>query len=128
MANGSERIAELLSTPMEAAIVGLAVGIARAQSELDRHSIQLQREIDEDPELADLGLHADVYQMPRAELELTMNITLEEDTQPRGPSSAPSRRPASWPRTGSRPSASRRSTRSTRTSSTSTSMPRASSS
>jgi hypothetical protein len=70
---------------MEAAIVGLAVGIARAQSELDRHSIQLQREIDEDPELADLGLHATWYQMPRAELELTMNITLEEDTSTPGP-------------------------------------------
>ena len=42
------------------AIVGLAVGIARAQSELDRHSIQLQREIDEDPELADLGPARDV--------------------------------------------------------------------
>jgi hypothetical protein len=78
MSNGSDRISELLSTPMEAAIVGLAVGIARAQSELDRHSIQLQREIDEDPELAELGLHATWYQMPRAELELTMTVTLEE--------------------------------------------------
>lgn len=80
MSNGSQRIAELLSTPMEAAIVGLAVGIARAQRELDRHSIELQREIDEDPELAELGLHATWYQMPRAELELTMTITLEEET------------------------------------------------
>ena len=79
MSNGSQRISELLSTPMEAAIVGLATGIARAQSELDRHSIQLQREIDEDPELAELGLHATWYQMPRAELELTMTITLEEE-------------------------------------------------
>jgi hypothetical protein len=82
MSNGSDRISELLSTPMEAAIVGLAVGIARAQTELDRHSIQLQREIDEDPELTELGLHATWYQMPRAELELTMTITLEEDTTP----------------------------------------------
>jgi hypothetical protein len=80
MANGTDRISELLSTPMEAAVVGLAVGIARAQTELDRHSILLQREIDEDPELADLGLHATWYQMPRAELELTMTVTLEEDT------------------------------------------------
>jgi hypothetical protein len=80
MANETERISELLSTPMEAAVVGLAVGIARAQTELDRHSILLQREIDEDPELADLGLHATWYQMPRAELELTMAVTLEEDT------------------------------------------------
>ena len=82
MSNGSDRISELLSTPMEAAIVGLAVGIARAQTELDRHSIQLQREIDEDPELTELGLHATWYQMPRAELELTMTITLEEDRTP----------------------------------------------
>jgi hypothetical protein len=80
MSNGSQRISELLSTPMEAAVVGLAVGIARAQRELDRHSIELQREIDEDPELAELGLHATWYQMPRAELELTMAITLEEET------------------------------------------------
>jgi hypothetical protein len=80
MANGSQRISELLSTPMEAAVVGLAVGIARAQRELDRHSIELQREIDEDPELAELGLHATWYQMPSAELELTMTITLEEES------------------------------------------------
>ncbi len=80
MSNGSDRISELLSTPMEAAVVGVAVGIARAQRELDRHSIELQREIDEDPELADLGLHATWYQMPSAQLELTMTVTLEEDT------------------------------------------------
>ena len=85
MANGSQRISELLSTPMEAAVVGLAVGIARAQRELDRHSIELQREIDEDPELAELGLHATWYQMPHAELELTMTITLEEETSASAP-------------------------------------------
>jgi hypothetical protein len=85
MANGSQRISELLSTPMEAAVVGLAVGIARAQRELDRHSIELQREIDEDPELAELGLHATWYQMPHAELELTMTITLEEETAASAP-------------------------------------------
>jgi hypothetical protein len=80
MSNGSDRISELLSTPMEAAVVGVAVGIARAQRELDRHSIELQREIDEDPELADLGLHATWYQMPNTQLELTMTVTLEEET------------------------------------------------
>jgi hypothetical protein len=88
MSNGTQRISELLSTPMEAAVVGLAVGIARAQRELDRHSIELQREIDEDPELAELGLHATWYQMPRAELELTMTVTLEEETATRGPTRA----------------------------------------
>jgi hypothetical protein len=86
MSNGTQRISELLSTPMEAAVVGVAVGIARAQRELDRHSIELQREIDEDPELVELGLRATWYQMPRAELELTMTVTLEE--------SAPTQTPA----------------------------------
>ena len=90
MSNGSQRISELLSTPMEAAIVGLAVGIARAQRELDRHSIALQREIDEDVELAELGLHATWYQMPRAELELTMTVTLEEQTSSAPVSATPS--------------------------------------
>ena len=88
MPNGTQRIAELLSTPMEAAVVGLAVGIARAQRELDRHSIELQREIDEDAELAELGLRATWYQMPHAELELTMAVSLEEETSA-GPSLAP---------------------------------------
>jgi hypothetical protein len=78
MSNGSQRISELLSTPMEAAVVALGAGIARAQRELDRNSIEMQREIDEDPELAELGLHASWYQMPRAELELTMTVSLEE--------------------------------------------------
>jgi hypothetical protein len=78
MANGTGRTSELLSTPMEAAVVALGAGIARAQRELDRNSIEMQREINEDPELAELGLNATWYQMPRAELELTMTVTLEE--------------------------------------------------
>ncbi len=79
MANGTtQRVADLLSAPMEAVITSLGVGIARAQRELDRNAIATQREIDEDPALAELGLQATWYQMPRVELELTMAIAMEE--------------------------------------------------
>ncbi len=78
MANGTQRISELLSAPMAAVITALGVGIANAQRELDKNSIATQREIDEDPVLSDLGLQATWYQMPRAELELTMAIAFEE--------------------------------------------------
>lgn len=78
MPNGTkQRVADLLSAPMEAVIAALGVGISRAQRELDRNAIATQREIDEDPILAGLGLQATWYQMPRVELELTMAIAME---------------------------------------------------
>ena len=77
MADGN-RISELLSAPIEAVITALGVGIARAQRELDRSSLEVQREINEDPALAELGLQATWYQIPRAEIELTTAITMEE--------------------------------------------------
>jgi len=78
MANGTQRISDLLSAPMQAVITALGVGIAQAQRELDKNSLATQREIDEDPALSELGLQATWYQMPRAELELTMAIAFEE--------------------------------------------------
>jgi hypothetical protein len=89
MTNGTNRIAELLSAPMEAVVVALGVGVARAQRELDRFSIETQREINEDPMLSELGLQASWYQMPRAEFELTTAIALDEqepaERTPAGP-------------------------------------------
>jgi hypothetical protein len=82
MTNGTQKIADLLSAPMEAVIVALGVSIARAQQELDRHSIDTQRDINEDPELAEIGVQATWYQMPRVELELTMAIAMEERKTP----------------------------------------------
>src|SRR4051794_6502695 len=78
MPDGIQRISELLSAPMEAVITALGVGIARAQRELDRFAIETQREIDEDPVLTEQGLRATFYQIPRAELELTTALALEE--------------------------------------------------
>ena len=84
MSNGTQKIADLLSAPMEAVIVALGVSIARAQQELDRHSIDTQRDINEDPQLAEIGVQATWYQMPRVELELTMAIAMEERKTPTG--------------------------------------------
>jgi hypothetical protein len=82
MADNIQRVTDMLSAPMEQVIVALGTGIARAQRELDKLAIQTQREIDEDPLLSETGLQATFYQIPRAELELTMAIALEEEKQP----------------------------------------------
>ena len=87
MPNGINRIADLLSAPMEAVIIALGVSIAKAQRELDRNSMEAQREINEDPLLGDLGLQATWYQMPHTELELTMAIAME--AQPKPPTVTP---------------------------------------
>ena len=84
-----QRVADMLSAPMEQVIVALGMGIARAQRELDRFSIQSQQEINEDPLLAETGLQATFYQIPTADLELTMAIAMEEE-----PKAAPSNLPA----------------------------------
>jgi hypothetical protein len=78
MSNGAERVKDMLTAPMEAVIIALGVGIARAQRELDLHSIELQKEINEDPVLSEYGLQAQWYQIPKAELELNIAIAMEE--------------------------------------------------
>jgi hypothetical protein len=82
MADNVKRVTDMLSAPMEQVIVALGTGIARAQRELDRYAIDAQREIDEDPMLSEVGLQATFYQIPRAELELTIAIAIEENNQP----------------------------------------------
>lgn len=89
MADEIDRINDLLSAPMESVIVALGVGIARAQQELDRHSIETQRQINEDPLLSEYGLQATWYQMPRTELELTIAITMEDEEGGTQPSALP---------------------------------------
>ena len=79
MANIVTKVTEMLSAPMEQVIVSLGLGIARAQRELDRYAIDIQREIEQDPVLSEAGLQATFYQIPRAELELTMAIAIENE-------------------------------------------------
>jgi hypothetical protein len=80
MADEIRRVADVLSAPMEQVIVALGTAIGRAQRELDRFAIQTQREINEDPTLAENGLQPTFYQIPRAELELTTAIVLEDES------------------------------------------------
>lgn len=83
MADGSaQRIAELISAPLEALLTSLGAGIGAAQAELDRHSIEIQQRIDEDPVLAQYGLQATWYRIPTTELELKVAVAMEEVTQP----------------------------------------------
>src|SRR4051794_252431 len=79
MANGtpSQRIADVLSTPLEQLLVALGSGIGRSQAELDRHTIETQAQIDQHPVLSQYGLEATWYQIPTTELELKMAISLE---------------------------------------------------
>jgi len=58
MPNGSSapsEVAELLSVPLEQMLSSLGRGIGEAQSALDRHSVDIQRLIDEDPVLGQYG-------------------------------------------------------------------------
>lgn len=87
MTNEVQKVTDMLSAPMEAVIIALGIGVARAQREMDLLSIELQREINEDPLLSEMGLQATWYQMPHTELELTMAIAMEK--QPEGEKDLP---------------------------------------
>jgi len=70
----AQRLSDLMAAPLEELIVALGSGIGRAQAELDRHSIETQRRIDEDPILAQYGIQATWYQLPRSEIELRIAV------------------------------------------------------
>ena len=80
MATGdpARRAADALSAPLEALLISLGSGIGRSQAELDRHSIETQRRIDEDPILSQYGLSATWYQIPRTEMEIKVAVSIEE--------------------------------------------------
>jgi hypothetical protein len=95
--DAAERLSDLISAPLEELIVALGSGIGRSQAELDRHSIETQRRIDEDPTLAQYGLSATWYQIPRTELELRIAVGMQgqepvgeqEEVTPAPPPGAP---------------------------------------
>ena len=92
MSNGdAQQLAELISSPLEELLVSLGSGIGRSQAELDRHSIETQRRIDEDAVLAQYGLQATWYQIPTAELELKIAVAMERQARKdeAGPAPAP---------------------------------------
>lgn len=69
---------EVFSAPIEGVIAALGRGIAEAQRELDRTSLQAQREIDADPELSQIGAQATWFQLPKVELELKLALTISD--------------------------------------------------
>lgn len=84
MPNGSSaasEVAELLSVPLEEILVSLGRGIGAAQSALDRHSIEIQRQIDEDPVLGQYGLQATWYQLPSTQVELKVAVAAQQPAQ-----------------------------------------------
>lgn len=87
MSNGNpaDEIAEILSTPLEELLVALGLGIGRSQAELDRNSIEIQRQILEDPLLSQYGLEATWYQIPATELELKVAITMQQSSSSQSP-------------------------------------------
>jgi hypothetical protein len=85
MPNGpAAEVAELLSVPLEQLVTALGRGIGEAQSALDLHSIDIQRQIDEDPVLAQYGLQATWYQIPSTQLELKVAVAAQEPPRPAG--------------------------------------------
>src|SRR5215469_16600379 len=84
---------ETFSAPLEHVIAALGQGIAEAQKTLDLNSVAIQETIDADPVLSQYGLQAPWYQFPKVDLQLTISLTVAQDTstdQPGGsPASAP---------------------------------------
>ena len=86
MPNGdAQHLADLISTPLEQLIVALGSGIGRSQAELNRHSIETQRQIDEDPVLSQYGLQATWYQIPTTQLDLKVAVAMQEHPDPQAP-------------------------------------------
>jgi len=90
----AQQLADLIAAPLEEVIVALGSGIGRAQAELDRHTIETQRRIDEDPVLAQYGLQATWYQLPRSEIELRIAVGMRAQ-ETAGPQPLPT--PAPFP-------------------------------
>jgi hypothetical protein len=72
---------EVFSAPIEGVILALGKGIGEAQTELDRNSVAAQELIDADPVLSQYGIQATWYQMPRADLQLRLALTVAEEGQ-----------------------------------------------
>ncbi|MGM0421235.1 MAG: DUF4332 domain-containing protein [Bacillota bacterium] len=65
-------------------ITNIGKGIAEAQVELDKSSIEIQKKIDEDEEVAGYGLQATWYVMPETTFTLKMEYTMVEEKESKG--------------------------------------------
>jgi len=73
---------ERLAAALEEFIISVGRGVAQAQLDLDRSSIEIQKMIDLDPLLSQTGIQATWYRMPRTELEVKVAIAFADDPQP----------------------------------------------
>jgi hypothetical protein len=69
--------AQQIAATLEELLITLGRGIGQAQAELDRSSIEMQKEIDADPLLAQHGVQATWYQMPHAEVEIKVALDFQ---------------------------------------------------
>jgi hypothetical protein len=83
----ASQAAEVFSAPIEGVIAALGRGIAEAQRELDRSSLEAQRQIDSDPELSQIGAQATWFQLPKVDLELKLALTMSGQSPTRAISS-----------------------------------------
>ena len=71
--------------PIEDVLVNTGRGIARAQAELDKTSIEIQRMIDENDEevegLQEAGISATWYTIPETEIKLKIAVSVEKKTE-----------------------------------------------
>ena len=70
------QIDDVLISPLEQLLFQVGRGVAKAQQELDIHSLQTQALLENDPVLSEFGLQATWYHMPEVELEMKMALTL----------------------------------------------------
>lgn len=77
-----DRVAEMMSVPMEELLTALGRGVGAAQAALDRHSIEIQQLIDSDPVLGRYGLQSSWYQIPATQLELKIAVAMEQPAAP----------------------------------------------
>ena len=71
--------------PIEDVLVSTGKGIARAQTELDKASIEIQRKIDENADevegLQEAGISATWYTIPETEIKLKIAVSVEQKTE-----------------------------------------------
>ena len=79
-----KQVVDLVSTTLEELLIALGSGIGKAQAELDRYSIEIQKQILEDPVLSQYGLEATWYQIPKTDLELKIAFAIDKQESPTG--------------------------------------------
>ncbi len=79
--NGSEKIEEVLVSPLSTILSEMGKSIAQTQRTLDRNSIDTQIEISNDDALSDYNLEATWYHIPEVDIELKMALSMKYEEE-----------------------------------------------